>query len=128
MRTHSKTSNDSREFRRLRAVELYEQGWRPARIAEALDVSRGAVSQWLKIYREEGVDALHSKKGAKKPSRLTPEQQDKLIAMLSGAPEDFGLAGLVWTRARTVELIEREFGISYHVGHVGKILKRLSEE
>ena len=127
MPPQSKTSSDAREFRRLRAVELYEQGWRPARIAEALDVSRGAVSQWLKIYREEGVDALR-KKGAKKPSRLTPEQQDELAAMLSGAPEDFGLAGLVWTRARVAELIEREFGISYHVGHVGKILKRLSEE
>ncbi len=32
------------EGRRLRALELYETGWKAIRIAEALGVTRGAVS------------------------------------------------------------------------------------
>src|SRR5437870_3167488 len=34
------------EGRRLRARELPEEGWSGMRIAEALGVTRGAVSQW----------------------------------------------------------------------------------
>ena len=42
------------EGRRLRALELSEQGWKAIRIAEALAVMRGAVSQWLKGARMGG--------------------------------------------------------------------------
>lgn len=45
MEAHSKNSTNAKEFRRLRAMELYENGMRPIRIAEALGVTRGAVSQ-----------------------------------------------------------------------------------
>jgi len=39
---------DWREERRKRAWALKEAGWRQKDIAEALGVSEGAVSQWLK--------------------------------------------------------------------------------
>jgi transposase len=121
---HSKHSQNIREYRRLRAVELYEQGWRPVRIAEALGVTRGAVSQWFKTYREKGLDALRYKKIAKKSARLTPEQKAELVTLLYQGAEAFGYVGHVWTQARVGELIERTFGVSYHVSHVGKILKK----
>jgi transposase len=124
MNTLSKTSQDVREFRRLRAVELYEQAWRPVRIAEALGVTRGAVSQWLKLYREKGIEALRYNKVSKKPALLSPAQKSELIALLSQGPENFGYVGHVWTQARVGELIERKFGVSYHLNHVGKILKK----
>src|SRR5574341_498033 len=37
-----------REMRRLRAWELKRKGWKQKAIAEALGVSEGAVSQWVK--------------------------------------------------------------------------------
>ena len=43
-----------REGRRLRALDLHEQGWAGKAIAEALGVTQGAVSQWLKRAREGG--------------------------------------------------------------------------
>jgi predicted transcriptional regulator len=42
----------------LRAFELKQEGWPQQRIADALGVSKGAVSQWMKRAREEGVQAL----------------------------------------------------------------------
>ncbi len=39
---------DWREGRRLRAWELHQQGWKQTTIAEALGVTQGAVSQWVK--------------------------------------------------------------------------------
>lgn len=123
METLSKTSRDAREFRRLRAVELYKQGWRPVRIADALGVTRGAVSQWLKLYREKGIEALRYKRISKKPARLSQPQKVELVAMLSQGAESFGYVGQIWTQARVGELIERKFGVRYHLNHVGKILK-----
>jgi transcriptional regulator with XRE-family HTH domain len=40
----SRKATDWREGRRLRAFELKQQGWSQQRIAEALGVSKGAVS------------------------------------------------------------------------------------
>ena len=50
----SKEATDWREGRRLRAFELKQQGWSQQRIAEALGVSKGAVSQWMKRARHGG--------------------------------------------------------------------------
>src|SRR5215203_6696821 len=50
----SKEATDWREGRRLRAFELKKEGWSHQRIAEALGVSKGAVSEWMKRVREGG--------------------------------------------------------------------------
>ena len=49
--TNEAPPRDWKEGRRLRALALHEQGWQAIRIAEALGVTRGAVSQWLKAAR-----------------------------------------------------------------------------
>ena len=123
MKNKYNSSQNALEFRRLRAIELYEQGWKPVRIAEALGVTRSAVSQWLKLYREKGIEALRYKKVTKKPTRLSEEQKSELLTMLRQGAEAFGYRGHVWTQARVGELIQRKFGVSYHPNHVGKVLK-----
>jgi predicted transcriptional regulator len=60
-KTLSSQAKDWREGRRLRAFELKEQGWKQTEIADALGVTEGAVSQWMKRAREEGVQALRHK-------------------------------------------------------------------
>ena len=123
MKSNIKSSQNVLEYRRLRAVELFQQGWKAVRIAQALNVTRGAVSQWLKRYREKGIEALRYKKVSKKPSLLSQEQKSELVAMLRKGAEAFGYRGHVWTQARIGELIKRTFGVSYHRNHVGKVLK-----
>ena len=51
-----------KEERRKRAWELYQAGWPQKQIAEALGVTKGAVSQWIKAGKEGGEAALNSKK------------------------------------------------------------------
>src|SRR5215211_1070919 len=46
------------EWRRQRAWALHREGWTGAAIAAALDVTPGAVSQWLKKARAGGAAAL----------------------------------------------------------------------
>ena len=46
------------EWRRLRAWASAQEGWSGRAIAQALGVTPGAVSQWLKRAREGGAQAL----------------------------------------------------------------------
>jgi predicted transcriptional regulator len=46
-------SREGQEWRRLRAWELWQQGWKQKDIATALGVTKGAESQWIKRSREE---------------------------------------------------------------------------
>jgi transposase len=117
---------DWREARRLRAGELSQKGWKQKDIAEALGVSAGAVSQWLKQARAEGPEALRHRKGGGPKPRLSEEQVAQLPKLLAQGAEHFGFRGDVWTQPRVAALIQREFGVSYHPAHVGRLLKRLS--
>ena len=117
---------DLREFRRFRAWELRQEGWTQQRIADALGVTQGAVSQWLKQAREGGgPEALRRRKAPGARPRLTPKQLAHIPELLDLGAEAHGFRGDVWTRERVGKVIEREFGVSYHPTHVGRILRYL---
>jgi transposase len=116
---------DWREARRQRAWELKRKGWKQKDIAEALGVSDGAVSQWLKRGREGGVEALRSNPAPGPTPKLSGEQLEKLPRLLAKGAKHFGFREDIWTQPRVAWLIQREFGVRYHPAHVGRILKRL---
>lgn len=115
---------DVREWRRMRAWELHEQGWSGKAIAEALKASHAAVSMWLKRARLGGVEALtrHPPPGA--TPKLTAAQQAQLPALLAKGAEWYGFVGDVWTTKRVATVIKREFGVRYHPAHVSRLLRR----
>jgi len=118
-------ATDWREGRRLRAWELEQKGWQQKDIAEALGVTPGAVSQWLKRAREKGVEDLKRKTGAGAPRRLSEAQLAKLPDLLRQGAEHFGFRGDVWTRRRVATVIRQTFKVSYSERHVGRILKSI---
>ena len=120
-----KQPKDWREGRRFRAWELRKQGWTQQRIAEALGVTQGAVSQWLKKGKEWGVEALRHKKPSGAPPRLTPSQKSELPELLSKGAESYGFRGEIWTCERVSAVIRRYYGVSYHPSHVSRIIRSL---
>lgn len=120
-----KTFKDWREARRFRAWELKQKGWTQTRIAEALGVSPGAVSQWFKAVREQGLAALYSRKGGGPKPKLSEAQLGRLPELLARGPEAYGFRGEVWTRRRVGSVIQQEFGIAYSDTHVGRLLDKI---
>jgi transposase len=114
-----------KEARRLQAWHLKQQGWSQRRIAEALGVSEGAVSQWMTRARDAGPQALRHRTPSGAPRRLTTEQLARLPDLLHRGPEAYGFRGQVWTRKRVAEVMRVEFGIVYHPTHVGRLLTAL---
>jgi transposase len=117
--------DDWREWRRLRALHLKQQGWYQRDIAEALGVSEVSVSRWLARAREGGFEALLARSAPGHPPKLSEAQKRLVPEFLWHGAEAYGFRGDVWTRARIARVIEEEFGARYHPGHVGRLLAEL---
>jgi transposase len=116
---------DWKEMRRFRALELKRHGWTHAEVAEALGVTKMAVSKWMKAVHEGGEAALHSRPHKGAAPQLSKADLALLPEFLVRGAEAFGFCGEVWTCARVACVIEWAFGVSYHKGHVWRLLKGL---
>lgn len=126
MKRQSGLTASTEQWRRQRAVELHQQGWTQAAIAQALGVTAGAVCQWLKARREQGEQALLSQRSrAGKRPKLTPEQQKELLALLDAGAEESGQIGERWDGKRVAALIKRHFGVSYLPTSIPPLLRQL---
>jgi transposase len=118
----SKQASDWREGRRLRAWELQREGWKQQEIADAFGVSKGAVSQWMKRGREEGVEGLRRRIAPGATPRLSEEERARLPELLAQGAPAHGFRGDVWTCERVAKVIRKEFGVSYHPAHVCRVV------
>jgi transposase len=119
------TPGDWREWRRFRAWQLKQQGWRQRDIAEALAVSEETVSRWLARAHEGGPEALRRRPPPGHPAKLSTAQKSLIPEFLWHGAEAYGFRGQVWTCKRIAEVIAEEFGVHYHKDHVGRLLKEL---
>jgi transposase len=126
MRKTDQDRGDWKEWRRRRAWDLYKQGWSQKEIAEALGVTQGAVSQWMKVGREQGAEGLRGQIAEGPTPRLSQDQLAQLPVLLARGAEAYGFRGDVWTTERVAELIHKQFGVSYHPAHMSRLLKRIN--
>ena len=126
-KTRSSQATDWREGRRLRAYELKQQGWKQTQIADALGVTEGAVSQWMRRAREEGVEGLRHKPPPGATPRLSKDERARLPELLAQGAQAHGFRGDVWTCERVAIVIRKEFGVGYHPAHVSRLLKALRQ-
>lgn len=108
------------ERRRTRAVELVEQGESPGVVARILGVHVGSISRWRRRARQEG--GLQARRIPGRPPRLSDCQFAALERMLLEGAVAHGWLNDLWTAARVATLIQRQFGIRFHPGHVCRLL------
>jgi transposase len=113
------------EKRRFDAVRLVHQGVPQKEVARRLNVSRQTVSRWMSRQRVLGDEALKRSTRIGRCPQLTAEQRELLKSLLAQGPRNFGYDGHSWTCPRVARLIESQFGVVYHPGHVWKVLMSL---
>jgi len=119
------TTTTDKIVRRRVAVEFLGKGMTMADVALVLCVSLSSVKRWKKAFRSGGAAALEPKPGAGRPPKLTSLQRERLRGLLLAGPRAAGFATELWTCRRVAEVVRREFGVTYHPDHLGRILHDL---
>src|SRR4051812_37402656 len=113
---------DALEERRFEAMRLLDRGLNQSEVARRVNVARQNVVRWVHLYESKGRDALKKAGRAGRKPQLTEQDRKRLIMALRQGPEGLGYETPLWTCPRVAHLIEKEFGVRYHAGHVWKIL------
>jgi transposase len=114
------------EERRMEAIRLLEKGdLNQSEVARRLRVCRQTVSRWMLQMRQRGEDSLKRAGRAGRQPQLTEADRQRLQDLLVRGPEQLGYETPLWNCARVAHLIESEFGVAYHPGHVWKVLDAL---
>ena len=121
----AKSRQDLAEWWRARAVISYIEGTSVINIAENLGVTRGSVNRWLQWYNVCGLDGLRTGDRSGRPPRLTTEQRSKLVALIEAGPLACRFDTGIWTGPMIGELIRRQYGVTYHVHHIPRMLHSL---
>ncbi len=107
-------STDWREYRRLRAWDLNQKGWKQRLIAEALGVSEQAVGQWINTARKDGVDHLSIRKSPGRHPKLSSSELKSLEEKLSQGARQYGYPNDLWDTHRVRHIIHKYFGVQYN--------------
>ena len=122
---YPRRSPDEWQQLRQQAARRFDRGDSINDVAQALTISYEAVRVWRRVWEQGGAEALLTRPPRGRPSKLTPEQLQRLDVELRRGPEAHGYRTELWTLERIAALIRKLFGVSYHPCHVFKILRAM---
>jgi transposase len=126
LRQVAQTDHAPRVALRLEAIMLSVQGQTSGQIAQGLQVDRTRVHAWIGAWNEHGDEGLLEGHRSGRPAQLSAAQREQLADILDSGPVAYGLNTGVWTSPLIAEIIQEEFNVGYHPGHVRHLLKRLN--
>jgi transposase len=112
--------------RRLRASAYFSGGqMTQAAISRELQVSRQSVGRWYRQWQQGGARVLRGAGRAGRKPKLTRQQQSRLLVALERGARTHGFDSDRWTLDRVTTIITKLTGVSYHRGHVWRIVRGL---
>jgi transposase len=120
-RRNARGLRDRQAFERVRlqAGALFAAGHTQAQVARQLGVARQLVSRW----HAGGLEALRCAGPTGQAPRLSDQQLAAIDQALHQGARAHGFDTDHWTLARITTVIERLTGVTYHPGHVWKLLR-----
>jgi len=111
--------------RRRRALELVDKGLSLNEVARRLGCLASSAMRWRDRRAREGDGVYEVRASSGRPPRLTARQKKRLVRLLLKGALAQGYRTDLWTTARVAEIIKREFGVTYHRDHAGRLLHGL---
>jgi transposase len=84
-----------------------------------------SVKRWKKAWKQGGVQALAARPHPGPQCRLTAKQKQSLVRQLKRGPRAAGYRSELWTCRRVAEVVRKQFRVSYHPDHLGRMLHEL---
>lgn len=118
-------TREQMEQRRMKAVELFEDGFNQNQVAKKLGVNRSSSCRWFHRWKKGGKNSLKIRKAPGSRVKLNMEQRNKLEEILLQSASTYGYDTDLWTLKRISYVIKKEFKISYHPSSLSRALKIL---
>jgi transposase len=112
-----KATLDRRVYQRLTAVLAVAADKTREEVAQLLGVSRSQLGEWLRVYRNQGLDALCAIHHQGDPGKLKPSQVAQLKEQVS--------TGCFRNSDQIRDWIEATFGVRYSSSGVKDLLQRI---
>jgi transposase len=125
MRKEAQTDKAPRVALRIQGVMLSLEKHSVADISRLLHVHRSTAHEWVLSWNAYGKEGLYEGHRSGRPSSLTIDDKVRLIDIVDSGPVAYGLRTGVWSSRILAKIIEDEFGVYYHPGHVRKLLKEI---
>src|SRR3982750_4027860 len=110
-------AQDRRIFQRLSAVLWSDDGRSREEIAELLGVSTRQVGQWLRIFRNKGLDELGTSHYQGDPGRLLPAQVERLKQEIA--------TGAFHNAEQVRTWVLDTLGVAYSISGIKDLLRRI---
>jgi len=111
--------------RREHASEMFAGGATQAEVAHTLRVSRVTAMRWHQAWTKQGAAGLELAERLGRPPQLADKDLEGIDTQLRRGAQALGYETDLWTLHRVAEVIEEKTGVRYHIGHVGRVLRRM---
>jgi transposase len=115
-------SADLIAYRRRRALALLDEGRALQEVARLIGCHASSVLRWRDARAAKGEDAFAVTFSPGRPPKLSASQKRRLGTVLLKGARAQGYRTELWTTRRIAQVVERTFGVSYHRGHVGRLM------
>lgn len=113
------------ERRRRDALTLLDKGHSINEVGRMIGCAPSSVMRWRNVRRRRGEQGLKVRFSPGRPPKLRASERRRLVKLLLKGAIAQGYSTELWTTARIAEVIEQEFGVTYHRDHVGRLLHSL---
>ncbi|WP_435181966.1 helix-turn-helix domain-containing protein [Halorussus sp. AFM4] len=111
--------------KRLMIAIAYKDGVPVSVLSERYDVPESTLYYWLDRIADDPVaEAVEDDDRPGRPSALDDADREALFAALAESPAAHGFDAESWTPRLAREFIEREFDVSYSLGHVRRLMRQ----
>jgi transposase len=124
LRRHAISDQAARVAQRIHAIVLSLQGHTTTHIAGLLKLHRSSVPLWIEQWNQHGEQGLLEGHRSGRPPLLTARQRQQIQDILDSGPVAYGLETGGWTAPVIGQVIEEQFDVCYHPGHVRKLLRQ----
>jgi len=115
-----------RVAKRIHAVLLNHQENTSSQIAKLLHAPRSCVCKWSKNYEQYGYESLLEGQRSGRNASLSERQLIQLGDMIDSGPIAYGYTSAIWSSIMIRDVIQMEFSVNYHPGHVRKLLHKMN--
>ena len=103
-------------LKRLQTIKLKSQKWKNQDLSKFFWVCPDTITNWIKAYKQDGINWLLNWEYKWKISQLTEANKEQLKSQHKDKPFD--------TAKEAKAYIKKEFGMTFHLHWVQKLLKK----